>query len=103
MLTGSKIITFVVASLVHVVVEAISHRRIFFTLTRLLPRVDVVVREYDVILRRGKGGGGGHHCGGGVAVVWWSSYINPDFHKVFLEYCECLVLLKCRIRPIWRK
>ena len=41
---------FVVASLVHVVVNAIAHRRIFFTLTRLLPRVDIVVREYDVML-----------------------------------------------------
>ena len=47
---SSKIITFVVASLVHVVVYAISHRIIFFTLTRLLPRVDIVVREYDVML-----------------------------------------------------
>ena len=71
----------------YVVVHAIAHRIILFTSTRLLPRVDIVVREYDVMLRRGKGGGGAHHCRGGAAAVRWSSYLTPQIHEVFLEYC----------------
>ena len=47
---SSKIITFAVASLVYGAAHAISPRVIFFTLIKLLPRVDIVVREYDVML-----------------------------------------------------
>ena len=46
-----------------------------------------MVREYDVMLRRGKGGGGAHHCRGGAAAVRWSLYLTPQIHRVLLEYC----------------